>query len=506
MNATFQQALPAAGGFALLSQSGAICSGLADRAEAEGLGFSLMMSLGNSTDFGMADALDLARNDPETRVILAYVEGVRDGTRFRASLLEACRVKPVIVLKAGRHAEGAAAATTHTGALIGSDRVFSSVIEDCGAVQVATLGELIETARLLNTGPALAGGRLCILTNGGGVGVLSADRLADRGLHPAPLPDSLVAALDPVLSANWSRRNPIDIAGDAGADDYSAALDACMESGSFDAALVLLSPQSMTAPELVADTIIACSHRTETPILTCFVGGPSVASAREKLRRQGIADFTLPEQAIQAFAQTLRALRASRDIPPIPRLGAPKPALVKAAAMLPPPGPGGMLSDGASRRLLAAAGLPCPIPEDASTVGEAVARFHAMDCPVVLKIASPDISHKSEVDGVRLNLATAEAVSAAFEDIVARATALRPDARMAGVTVEPMVALPDARELLIGVTQDPAFGPVLTFGAGGTLVEFLDDVATATLPLDQDRARRLIERTKIATLLGPFRN
>ena len=506
LNATFQPAMPPAGGLALISQSGAICSGLADMAEAEGLGFSLMISLGNSIDFGMADALDMAAEDPHTTVILVYVEGVRHGTRFRAALERACRRKPVIVLKAGRHVEGAAAATTHTGALIGSDRVFSSVISECGGVQVATLGEMIETARLLNTAPQIPGGRLAIVTNGGGVGVLSADRLADRGLQPADLPPALIAQLDPHLSSNWSRRNPIDIVGDAGAFDYQTAMEACLGSDAFDAMLVLLSPQSMTAPDLVADAVLAARHRSDKPILTCFLGGPCVASARAKLRRNGIADFRLPEDAIQAFAQTLQAVETTRSRCAVPQLATSKSSDLSNTIATLAPLPVGMLGDTLSRKVLALAGIPCPIPELAETRDQAVALFDKIGMPVALKIASPDISHKSDVDGVRLDLATQGAVGAAFDGILSRARHVRPDARLSGVTVEPMVRLPDARELLIGVTQDPAFGPVLSFGAGGTLVEFLDDVATATLPLTHEQAQRLIGRTRIAQLLGPFRN
>lgn len=506
LNATFQPALPPAGGLALISQSGAICSGLADMAEAEGLGFSLMMSLGNSIDFGMADALEMAAQDDHTKVILAYVEGVRDGPRFQAALAKACRVKPVVVLKAGRHAQGAAAATTHTGALIGSDCVFSAVLEESGAVQVATLGEMIETARLLNAGPQITGGRLGIITNGGGVGVLSADRLADRGLQPANLSSELIETLDPLLSANWSRRNPIDIVGDASASDYGIAINHCLESDDFDALLILLSPQSMTAPEMVAEAILSAQHRSQKPILTCFVGGPSVASARAKLRRHGIADFTLPEHAVQAFAQTLQAMRATQAMHATPRLEQPSDSIATSAVERLNPLPHGMLSDALSRKVLASAGLPCPLPTLAETPEETLAHFEKLGTPVVLKIASPDISHKSEVDGVRLDLKTNDEVLDAFEDILSRARALRPDAQVLGVTVEPMVDLPDSRELLIGVTQDPAFGPVLTFGAGGTLVEFLEDVATMPLPLSRERAQRLIAKTKVARLLGPFRN
>ncbi|SFR09459.1 acetate--CoA ligase family protein [Poseidonocella sedimentorum] len=510
MNATFQPAMPAPGGLALLSQSGAICSGLADMADGQGLGFSFMVSLGNSYDFGLSDALEMACTDPETTVIAMYVEGVRDGARFRAALSEACRRKPVIVLKAGRHAESAEAAATHTGALVGSDRVFSTVLREAGAVQVATLGGLLDAGRLLTAAPRLPGGRLAIVTNGGGAGVLAADRLSDRRLHPAPLPQDLRERLDGVLSRNWSRRNPIDIVGDATAAQYRATIDACLDSEGFDAVLTLLSPQSMTAPDLVADAVLAAHHRAEKPVLSCFLGGASVASARARLRRQRVPDFDLPENAVQAFAAALQASTASPGAPETPRIAAPRgpdeaSGLARTLAELGPL-PAGLLSDTGSRRLLASAGIPCPVPQPAATAQEAVRRFVETRGPVVLKIASPDISHKSEVEGVRLNLRTGDAVEAAFREIVAAAQARRPDARIEGVTVEPMLAPAHPRELLVGVNRDPVFGHVLTFGAGGTLVELLDDVATALLPLTPGRATELIARTKIARLLGDYRN
>ena len=506
LNATFQPAMAPSGGLALISQSGALCSALADMAAAQGLGFSLMMSLGNSLNVSMGDALELAANDPLTNVILAYIEGVRDGPRFRAALTEACHKKPVIVLKAGRGAEGAAAAATHTGALVGSDRVFSTVLHEAGAVQVGTLGRLLDTARLMTSAPHIRGDRLAIVTNGGGAGVLSADRLTDRGLKPAPLPDEVIEALDPILSPNWSRRNPVDIVGDATAAHYKAAVDACVASDAFDAVLTLLSPQSMTLPEAVADVILSAHQSSEKPVMSCFLGGASVTSAQARLRRQRVPDFDLPEHAVQAFASALQASRrgGTEQAQSLTDETARDALRAKLDEMR--PFPDGLLSDTASRQLLAMAGVPCPVPQLARTAEEAGALFAELGTSVVLKIASPDISHKSEVDGVRLNLSTKKAVQAAFKDICTRASRLRPDAVVLGTTVEPMVTMPDSRELLIGITRDPVFGPVLTFGAGGTLVELLDDVGTALLPVTPDRAEAVVRATKIAKLLGPFRN
>lgn len=506
LNATFQPALPPAGGLALISQSGAICSSLADMAEDEGLGFSLMLSLGNSLKMGVGDAIELAAQDPRTKVILAYVEGIRDGSRFRDALRAATRTKPVLVLKAGRGAQGAAAAATHTGALVGSDAVFSAVLRETGAVQVRTLGEMIDVARLLSAYPDPTGDRLAIVTNGGGAGVLTADRLSDRNLHVAPLPDDVRTRLDAVLSPNWSRRNPLDIIGDATADHYAETLSACTESNGFDAVLALLSPQSMTAPDLVAEAVLSVHHESKKPVMACFLGGRSVSSARARMRRQGVPDYARPEEAVRAFAIAMQAAQSPTNPAPQDRIEAtPKPSL--------PPGledlgnlPSGLVSDMTSRRLLSAAGIPCAIPELATSAASAISIYEKIGGPVVLKIASPDISHKSEVDGVRLGLETKSQVTEAFDAICAQTLKIRPDANITGVTVEPMIKPADARELLIGVTRDQIFGPVITFGAGGTLVELLDDVATATLPVSRDAARALLEETRVSRLLGQYRN
>ncbi|MEO0750579.1 MAG: acetate--CoA ligase family protein [Pseudomonadota bacterium] len=505
LNATFQPTLPAFGGLALISQSGAVCSALADMAADQGIGFSAMMSLGNSVQFGLPEALYAATSDPMTRAILVYVEGVRRGDVFRAALTHACSQKSVIVLKAGRHAAGADAAATHTGALVGSDRVFTSVLESAGAIQVQTLGALLQTARLLESAQ-ISGNRLAIVTNGGGAGVLTADRLSDRSLPIAPLPSDVVATLDKFLSPNWSRQNPLDIVGDASPDHYRAAIDACLESDAFDAALTLLSPQSMTAPSAVADVVLAAHHRHEKPILTCFLGGATVASAQAKLRSQRIADFDLPEDAIRAFHCAVRAHLAARSPSDTRQLPAVKTNRTNQILTCLPQIQPGMMSDTASRKLLSQAGIPCPVPEFATSADEAVTIATALKSAVVLKINSPDISHKSEVDGVRLNLQTEAEIRDAFDGIEQRMGQVRPDARFDGVTVEPFVSFSDARELLIGVTRDPVFGPVVTFGAGGTLVEFLDDVATAVLPLTEDSAKQLIASTRVSKILGAFRN
>ncbi|MEL7281457.1 MAG: acetate--CoA ligase family protein [Pseudomonadota bacterium] len=503
LNATFQPTLPPAGGLALISQSGAICSAMADMAADQGLAFSLMLSLGNSISWGLPEALEAAGSDHQTKVILAYVEGVRRGDAFRAALRRACTKKPVIVLKAGRHAAGSQAAATHTGALVGSDKVFSAVLDEAGAVQVQTLGEMLETARLLEA-TRVTGARLAIVTNGGGAGVLTADRLSDRGLSCPDLPEDTALSLDEVLSPNWSRANPLDIVGDATPDHYEAAVQACLASDAFDAVLSILSPQSMTGPAAVAEVLVRARDTSDKPLLSCFLGGSNVASAKAHLRSNCIPKFDLPEYAIVAFDCAVRAelptkMRNQEAASPSNRYTSKQ---LAALSPLPP----GMLSDSTSRDLLAQFGVPCPIPNLAKTEADAVALAADLPGAAVLKVASPDVSHKSEVDGVRVNIEGPNAVKEAFRNIQAKLAMARPDATFSGVTVEEFISLPDSRELLVGVTRDPIFGLTITFGAGGTLVELIDDTSTALLPLTRDRALRLIERTKAAALLGDYRN
>jgi acetyltransferase len=510
LNATFLNIMPPRGGLALVSQSGAICSAITDMSKAMGLGFSAILSLGNSLNVDLGDAIGYLAHDTETTAILVYVEGVGHAPAFLDAIRQASRSKPVIILKAGRHTGGAKAATTHTGAMIGADDVFAAAVERVGAVQVATLGQMIAAAEILSAEQKGGGDRLAIITNGGGAGVLAADRAGDLGLAlPAPS-EATTTELNRVLPPYWSGANPLDILGDATAQHYRAAMLACETDPAFDAILVLVCPQAMTDADAIAEEVLDARLSGKKPILCCFMGDASVNSARAALNFGHIPTFILPEQAVEAFSFLHRhrsaQLAARVQIFQTQRVNLAEIAAVRDILDHDAMPQGGLLTGQRSKELLAALGVPCPTAETAANRQQAITLSQTMGGLVSLKINSPDISHKSDVDGVRLKLEGAEAVGAAFDQITGTARRMRPDARILGVTVEPMVLLTDVRELMIGVKTDPVFGPVISIGAGGTMVEVLRDAVVGLPPLNGALLAQMIARTRVGKGLGNFRN
>jgi len=511
MNATFLGGAIPAGKLALISQSGALCSAIADWAGPNDLGFSALISLGNCVDIGFGEALGYLATDPKTQAILLYVEGINDAGIFISELRAAARLKPVIVLKAGRHRRSAAAANTHTGALVGSNAAFEAAMERAGAVRAMTFGQLFAAAEMLSAHRRANGNRLCIITNGGGAGVLAADRAADLGLETASPSEATLEALDKLLPAYWSHGNPVDILGDAPPEAYGKAVEACLADNAFDGVLVMLTPQAMTDPEEVARKLIDAAHEhREKPILACWMGETSVAAARHRLSSSGIPDFTTPERAVEAFSYLARHelnQRLSLETPG-PQIFSGGHDVTGARMIIEAALAEGrsMLSDIESKAVLRAFGIESGTTLEAATPAKALIAAETLGFPVAMKINSPQISHKSDVGGVRTNIMAAADVRAAFLDIVAKAGAARPDAELRGVTVEAMAASEDARELLVGVTRDPVFGPTIVFGAGGTMVEVLRDSAVALPPLTAVLAERLIDKTRVSHLLDAIRN
>jgi acetyltransferase len=511
MNATFLDAPPPPGRLALVSQSGALCSAIADWAGPHHLGFSTMVSLGNAANIGFGDVLDFLTADPRTDAILVYVEGVRHAKSFISALRAAAQVKPVIVLKAGRHDQSSAAATTHTGALIGSDNVFDAALERAGAVRALTFGQLFAAAEILASRKRARSNRLGIVTNGGGAGVLAADRAIDLGIELASLSPKTIVSLNQVLPPYWSHGNPIDILGDAEPDKYRHAIDACLKDRNIDGLLVLLTPQAMTDPTAAAQAVIdAAASEPKKPVLASWMGETKVAAARELLSSNGIPDFTTPERAVEAFSYLARHnlnQTLARETPgPLSDLAPPD---VEGATMIIEAALAEgrqMLSDLEAKAVLKAFHIRSGTTIEAGTAAKALIAAETTGFPVVMKINSPQISHKSDVGGVRTNIMTAADVRPAFHEIVDSARAARPDAEILGVTVEAMVDESDARELVVGTKRDPVFGPVILFGAGGTMVEILDDNAVSLPPLNEVLAERLINRTRVSRLLSAFRN
>ena len=511
LNATFLKSGTPQGGLALVSQSGALCSAISDWAEPHHLGFSSVVSLGNSVSIDIGDVLTFLATDPKTTAILLYVEGVGDARSFLSGLRIAARLKPVIVLKAGRHAQSSKAAHTHTGALIGSDAVFDAALERAGAVRAQTFGQLFAAAEILSAGRAAKGKRLGIITNGGGAGVLAADRAGDLHLD---LPDpsaKTIEALDALLPAYWSKANPVDILGDAPPEAYREAVRLCADDDNFDGLLVMLTPQAMTRATDAAKAVIdGLASATRKPVLACWMGETSVAEARDLLSESGIPDFSTPERAVEAFSYLTRHelhRRLALETPgPLSDLTPPDvngARMIIASALAEGRT---VLSDIESKALLRAFRIPCNMTIEADSAARALIAAETVGLPIAMKINSPQISHKSDVGGVRINIMSAADVQTAYRELTDNAKAARPDATILGVTVEPMAKVEDARELVVGVSRDPVFGPTILFGAGGTMVEILQDSAVSLPPLNEVLANRLIDRTRVARLLAAFRN
>jgi acetyltransferase len=459
-------------------------------------------------DFG--DLLDYLALDAGTKGILLYVEGVRHARGFMSGLRAAARLKPVVVVKAGRHLEGSRAAQSHTGALVGGDDAFDAALRRAGAVRAFTVEQLFAAAELLSTHERVRGNRLAIVTNGGGPGVLAADRAAELGLRLAELSAATMERLDGALPPLWSRGNPVDLLGDAPPARFAAALDACLADPGVDGAVAILTPQAMTDPLAAAEAALGAGRAAKKPLLACWMGGTHVAEARALLTRQRVPSFESPETAVEAFAYLARYRENQRLLLQVPESlsATDEPDVAGARLILE-----NALHEGRStldtvesKALLTAFRIPVIPSVRAATAAEALVVAESLGLPVALKIDSEDITHKSDAGGVRLDVRTALDVRHAFAEIVGEARARCPEAKIRGVTVERMARCPHGRELLVGIARDPVFGPVVAFGAGGTDVEGLRDRSVALPPLNTFIASDLVRRTRMARLLGAFRD
>jgi acetyltransferase len=513
LNATFARTYARPGRLALLSQSGAICGAILDWAATAELGFSSVISLGGAADVDFGECLDFLVADERTDAILMYVEGIHDARRFMSALRAAARVKPVIALKVGRYASGSKAASSHTGALVGSDAVFDAALRRAGTVRVKTYTQLFAAARALASPVFPRGERLAIVTNGGGPGVMAADSAAENGVPLAALSEATLRELDQSLPPQWSRGNPIDIIGDAPAERFAAATAAALADPGVDAVLVLYSPVAVTEPQAAARAVAEAARDRKKPVLAAWLGDINPTASRHYLDEQGIPNFYTPENAVEAFsflssyrrnqAQLIEvpAALARRGEEPAPDFAATLAIRDKALAE-----GRTTLSEHEAKALLAAFGLPVPASSVARTKAEAVAAADAIGYPTVLKILSPDITHKSDVGGVRLALQNADMVASAFDDMMRHVRALRPQARIDGALVQPMLRFAHSREVLVGVATDAVFGPVISFGSGGVAVEAVRDTAVALPPLNRVLAGELMARTRVHRLLGAYRD
>ena len=510
LNATFAKGGAQAGSLALVSQSGALCTAILDWAEPNGIGFSSVISLGSAVDVDFGEILDYLVADSKTEHILLYVEGVRNARAFMSALRATSRVKPVFVLKVGRHAAVSRAVQSHSGALVGTDDVFDAALRRAGVVRVATIGQLFAAAAGLTARIAPRGNRLAIITNGGGPGAMGADRAADLAIQLAELSQPTLEALNAALPTHWSHGNPVDIIGDADQARYRAALAACLADPAIDGVLVMCVPQAISDPLDAARAVVEASKGADKPIIACWMGETQVAESRKLFQAAGIPHFRTPEPAVELFSH-LSAYYRNRQLllqTPGPR-AVESPSDVEAARLI----IDGVLAEDRdllnemeSKAVLAAFRIPIARTVVARSAREAMLLAEELGLPVALKIVSPEITHKSDVGGVRLNLRTLAAVRAAYQDLIDNVRAARPGATIDGIAVEPMVERPNGRELMIGVAQDQVFGPVITFGAGGTAVEVLRDRAVALAPLNELLIRDMVRSTRVAILLGRFRN
>ncbi len=510
LNASFAPTATLKGDIAFITQSGAMATTVLDWARARDIGFSHFLSIGDAADLDAGDLLDYLGSDAETEAILLYLEGITSARKFMSAARAAARNKPVIIIKAGRESEGAAAAASHTGALAGADEVYDAAIRRSGMLRVDTIQDLFNAAETLGRGALKPGDPLTIITNGGGAGVMAADALAGRGGALSTLAEETTERLNAVLPATWSRRNPIDIIGDAPAERYVAALRAILADPAPQTVLLIHAPTAIVSGAAIADAVVPLIRDAKHTVLTCWLGGESAAAPREICVTAGVSTFDTPEAAVAAHMQmvtfrqnheTLMEIPAS-----IPEEFTPDTATARAVIDEAIGAKRQMLSEPEAKTVLSAYDIPVVETRIAQDSGQARQLASELGFPVALKVLSPDITHKSDVGGVVLDLENEEAVEAAAEAMYQRVAELRPNTHLDGFSVQPMARRPGAFELIVGAREDAVFGPVILFGEGGTAVEIIADRAVGLPPLNMALATNLIARTRIASLLGGYRN
>ena len=504
LNASFSRGTPPKGFISFFSQSGALCTAVLDWAIGRNVGFSKFVSLGNKADISESDILEFLADDPSTRVILGYVESIDDGRRFLRAARNVTRRKPVIIVKAGATAAGARAASSHTGSLAGSDRAYAAAFRQGGVLRAGTVEDLFDLALGFAMQPLPRGDRLLILTNAGGPGILAADTAEQLGIPLAGVSASLRERILPAVPSTASLGNPVDIIGDARADRYESVLSALRDEPSVDSVLVLLTPQAMTQPEETARATVSAFAGSGKTVFASFLGEATVASSRRILSDGGIPNYAVPERAVQTLSAMLRYSRIrsaagqEEEAPTIPPENAKR--LVGEALA----GGRRALGEEESRGILEAYGFTFPRHAFAGTSDAAVAAYREMGCPsVVMKIVSPQVLHKTDVGGVRLGLSSADDVARAFMEITSSVRRLAPSAWIAGVSIQEMVT--GGRELIVGMSRDPQFGPLLMFGLGGIYVEVLKDVSFRVAPVSRRDAEEMVREIRAWPLLAAYR-
>ena len=516
LNAGFAHMVAAPGNIALLSQSGAIATSLIDWAADNGVGFSHIVSLGDMADVDVGDWLDLLAGDAKARAIVMYLETVTNPRKFMSAARAAARIKPVIAVKAGRHKAAAKAAATHTGALSGADRVIDAALSRAGILRVEGLAELFDAAEITARFPPLENARIGIVTNGGGAGVLAVDQLVEGPGTLAELTPTTIERLDAALPPTWSHANPVDIIGDAPPDRYRAAVEAVAVDPGVDAVMALNCPTGLASPADAASAVAGLADRGRIggkPVLTSWLGEHTAREARGILQDAGIPSFTTPSDAARAISYLADWSRAQKALTRVPSsrsedVAGDRDAVLAIFRRTAVEGRR-MLTEPEAKSAVAAYGIPVPetiVARSPTEARRAAAKLLRTSEKVVVKLLSKAISHKSDVGGVVLDIGTADRAGEAAHAIEDRVRRRAPEADIEGFAVQPMVVRRRAQELILGMSRDPIFGPVILFGAGGVAVEVMDDTAVALPPLDDVLAGDLIERTRIGRLLAGFRD
>jgi acetyltransferase len=511
INVTFANGSAHPGTIGLISQSGALCTAILDWALPNKIGFSNVVSLGAESDVDFGEVLEYMVADPRTENIFLYIEGIKNARRFMSALRAAARCKPVLLIKVGRHPAGKQAALSHTGAIVGADDVFDAALRRAGVVRLGNVGQMYAAASALFSHFRPRGNHLMIVTNGGGPGVMAADHAADIGIPLATMSPATIEKLNTLLPSTWSKSNPTDLVGDADPVRYAAALTACLEDDQIDGVLTILTPQAMTDPTQAARAVIEVAKQFDKPVVTCWMGEEQVREARLLFKGAGIPTFRTPEPAVELFShisayyrnqQLLMQAPASIADHVAPRLESARLVIESALAE-----GRKQLNEMESKALLAAFHIPIAQTVVARSPSEAMVLAEEIGLPVVMKIDSPQITHKSDSGGVRLNLNSLANVRDAFNQILEDVKRNRPDAVVNGVAIEPMIQKANGRELVVGMVRDQIFGPTIIFGPGGSSVEnHGGERAVALPPLNRFLVADMLASTRTAARLGEFRN
>jgi len=499
LNASFGQPIREPGPIALISQSGALITGIQDIAAAKGQGFSLLASIGNKAVLNEIDFLQQLKNDSNSKVIAAYLEDIADGQEFMKVAERVGKVKPVVMLKSGRTEAGAKAASSHTGSLAGADAAYNSAFERTGVIRAESIDHLFDVAMAFAYQPLPQGERVAVVTNAGGPGIMMSDALELAGLKVAGLDAKTKKSLHSVIPAAGSAHNPVDVLGDADGETYGKALDALLASDSVDSVIVILTPQKMTEDAATAQAIVDVSKKYKKPVLACFIGADMVKPGVEILRRNRIPQYPIPERAANAMVQMVTYSRyKKRPLRAVQRFAVNKTPVVKIIRSYRTKGQL-EIGEADAKAVLKAYDFTIPPGELATSVEDAVRFAEEVGYPLAMKISSPDILHKSDVGGVRIGLESAVDVRDAFELMMLRIGRAKPEAELRGVVIERMVT--SGREVILGMKKDAQFGPMLMFGLGGIFVEVLKDVTFNLAPVTAGEALEMIERTKTYKLL-----